>query len=150
MAQAMRAVTADFTRGQQRHDDLKAMLEARVRTLSEELHGRLRGVRTDLTARPHDGQDFGELADTDMQDEIQFALLEMKAETLNKMHEALLRLEHGRYGHCHECGGEIAAARLRALPFALRCTSCEARREVADQQAQVMARRAAPLFDLRS
>ena len=54
----------------------------------------------------------------------------MKAETLNKINEALARLEDGRYGLCFECGDEIAEARLRALPFAVRCKDCEEAREM--------------------
>lgn len=133
-----------------RYDELKAMLESRRLGLSAELNGRLRGVRDGATARPHDGRDFGEIADTDVQDEIQFTLLEMKAEILGKVNEALARLEDGRYGHCHECGDEIAAARLRALPFAVRCRDCEAERELDAMREQAAARRAVPMFDARS
>ena len=53
----------------------------------------------------------------------------MKGETLNKVNEALRRLEEGTYGNCFECGDEIAGPRLRALPFAVRCQACEERRE---------------------
>ena len=65
----------------------------------------------------------------------------MKAETLNKINEALARLEEGRYGMCFECGDEIAEARLRALPFAVRCKDCEEAREIAAQRERSMAQR---------
>ena len=130
---------------QRRYDELKHMLTARGRVLSEEVHGQLRGVRADVTARSHDGQDDGEQADTDLQDEIRLALIQLKAETLNKVNEALSRLDDGRYGWCHECAGQIAERRLRALPFAVRCTGCEQSREVASQHAQAGARRDPPL-----
>jgi hypothetical protein len=42
---------------------------------------------------------------------------------------APLRLDEGAYGNCAECETPIATARLRALPFALRCTACEGARE---------------------
>jgi DnaK suppressor protein len=72
----------------------------------------------------------------------------MKAETLNKIDEALRRLEEGTFGHCFECGEEISERRLRALPFAVRCKDCEEAREVAQQRERVMAQRrgAASLF----
>ena len=130
---------------QRRHDELTQMLTARGRVLLDEVHGQLRGVRADVTARSHDGQDDGELADNDLQDDIRLALIQLKAETLNKVNEALARLDGGRYGSCHECAAEIAERRLRALPFAVRCTRCEQPREMASQQAQVRARRDAPL-----
>ena len=74
----------------------------------------------------------GETAEVDIQEDIEFALIQMKAETLNKINEALARLDEGRYGHCYECGDEIAEARLRALPFAVRCKDCEEERENGD------------------
>jgi DnaK suppressor protein len=53
-----------------------------------------------------------------IQDDIEFALIQLKAETLNKIDMALQRIAEGNYGKCFECGDEIAEARLRALPFA--------------------------------
>jgi len=47
---------------------------------------------------------------------------------------ALRRLEEGTYGDCFECGDEIAEARLRALPFAVRCKDCEEARETAERR----------------
>ena len=149
MAQALRQTPADPRRADDRHEELKRILEARRDVLAHEVNGRLRGVRAEHEARTHAGADFGEIADTDMQDDIEFALLEMKAETLNKVQEALARLERGRYGDCHECGDEIAEARLRALPFAVRCTPCEAMRERDALRAQVDTRRMGPLFEAR-
>ena len=43
--------------------------------------------------------------------------------------QALVRLDAGKYGSCFECDEEISEQRLRALPFAVRCQSCEKRRE---------------------
>ena len=43
-------------------------------------------------------------------------------------------LDEGRYGHCYECGDEIAEARLRALPFAVRCKDCEEEMQEALQE----------------
>ncbi|WP_017669140.1 TraR/DksA family transcriptional regulator [Sandarakinorhabdus sp. AAP62] len=39
---------------------------------------------------------------------------------------ALARIEAGHYGECETCGGEIAPARLAALPTATRCIKCAA------------------------
>lgn len=38
---------------------------------------------------------------------------------------ALARFDEGTYGCCLECGGAIRIARLRALPSAERCLSCQ-------------------------
>lgn len=64
-------------------------------------------------------------ADEAIQDDIEFAFMQMKAGTLEKLIDALNRLEQEAYGNCYECHGEIAEARLTALPFAVRCKECE-------------------------
>ena len=82
------------------------------------------------------------ISEADIQEDIEFALIQMKAETLNKINDALVRLEQGDYGNCYDCGEEIAEKRLRALPFAVRCKDCEEARENAEQrQRQLAARR---------
>jgi DnaK suppressor protein len=54
---------------------------------------------------------------------------------------ALHRLEEGTYGNCFECGEEIAEARLRALPFAMRCKDCEEARETAERRERMLAQK---------
>jgi DnaK suppressor protein len=75
-------------------------------------------------------QDEGEQSEADVQTEVEFALLQMYGETLDRINEALARLEAGRYGICTDCGAAIANRRLEALPFATRCTGCEEDSEV--------------------
>ena len=49
--------------------------------------------------------------------------------TGQRLDEAMARLAAHQYGTCTVCGLEIAERRLRALPFAVRCTRCEDRRD---------------------
>lgn len=48
---------------------------------------------------------------------------------LDQVEDALVRFETGTYGLCEQCGGEIDPARLKALPHATLCLSCQQRRE---------------------
>ena len=61
--------------------------------------------------------------------DVDLAVVQMKAETVARIDAALRRVDAGTYGRCVECEEPIAFERLRALPFALRCTSCEQSRE---------------------
>jgi DnaK suppressor protein len=124
-----------------RYDELKRILEERRREIVEQLQGKIRGVRAEGAEKPHEVVDQGETSEADIQEDIEFALIQMKAETLNKINEALARLDEGRYGACFECGDEISEARLRALPFAVRCKDCEEEREVAAQRERMMSQR---------
>jgi DnaK suppressor protein len=66
-----------------------------------------------------------ESALSDVVDDLDYALVSLQAETLENIDEALDRLAAGEYGYCEDCGGEIPARRLEALPFAVRCLACE-------------------------
>ena len=132
-----------------RYDELKQMLEDRRRELMSEVQGKMRDARTD-SIKDREVFDQGESSEVDIQEDIEFALIQMKSETLNKINEALRRLDERTYGNCFECGEEIAEARLRALPFALRCKDCEEARETAEQRERMLARKgsSALYFDL--
>jgi len=126
----------------ERYDELRGMLEERRREILGEVQGRMRDVRAEGAAAPERGVvDAAETSESDIQDDIEFALIQMKSETLHKIEEALGRLEDGTYGYCFECGGEIAERRLRALPFAVRCRNCEEAREVAQTRERAMSQR---------
>jgi DnaK suppressor protein len=127
-----------------RYAELKQMLDTRRRELQAEVQGKMRDVREEGTwgGKLNEVLDAVESSEADIQEEIEFALIQMKSETLNKMNDAVARLEQGDYGNCFDCGEEIAEKRLRALPFAVRCKDCEEAREVAEQrQRQLTARR---------
>ena len=107
-----------------RYNELRKMLEERRRELMNSVQGKMRDVRS-AEGRDREVLDQGESSEVDIQEDIEFALIQMKSETLNKIDAALRRLEEGSYGDCFECGDEISGARLRALPFAVRCKDCE-------------------------
>jgi DnaK suppressor protein len=105
----------------ERYAELKAMLEER-RT---EIHQKLKSLRETLPADNEVVKDAEEQSVDDYVQDVDFALMQMKSQTLAKIDDAVRRLEQGRYGACVECGREIAAARLKALPFAAKCRECQ-------------------------
>jgi DnaK suppressor protein len=132
-----------------RYAELKRILEERRREIMSEVQGKIRDVRSESANSPTTGVlDAAETSEADIQDDIEFALIQMKAETLHKIEEALRRLEEGTFGYCFECGEEISERRLRALPFAVRCKDCEEAREMAQQRERSLSQRrgAASLF----
>jgi len=118
-----------------RYAELKQILEERRREILSEVQEKMRDVRA--VASAGDGQgvlDAEETSQADIQDDIEFALIQMKSETLHKIEEALARLDESTYGYCFECGDEISERRLRALPFAVRCKDCEEAHEIAERR----------------
>src|SRR5438477_9570728 len=128
---------------QSRYSELKQMLQERQREIQAEVQGKMRDVRSEGTwgGKLNEVLDAVESAEADIQEDLEFALVQMKSETLNKINDALVRLEQGDYGNCYDCGEEIAEKRLRALPFAVRCKDCEEVKENAEQRERQMAAR---------
>src|SRR5215208_7629213 len=131
-----------------RYAELRRILEERRREIMNAVQDKIRDVRSEGANSPaHGVLDAAESSEADIQDDIEFALIQMKAETLSKINEALSRLDEGTFGYCFECGDEISERRLRALPFAVRCKDCEESREVAEERERMIQRRgSAALF----
>ena len=56
---------------------------------------------------------------------IQLKLKQTDAKILQAIEEALRRIEKGTYGVCRDCGEEIAAPRLNAIPWTRVCITCK-------------------------
>lgn len=139
-AKTTRARHGDMNKS--RYEELRKILEERRREILSEVQEKIKDVRAEgASGMMHAVAEAGETSTAEIQDDIDFALIQMKAETLHKINEALTRLEDGTYGNCFECGEEISPKRLRALPFAVRCKDCEEARENAVQRDRVLAQR---------
>jgi DnaK suppressor protein len=123
-----------------RKADLRQILLARRLKMQNDVQSRIRDGRT---GRSVDVRDDLEHSDADSQGDIALALLQMRAEALARIDEALARLDAGKYGSCFECQTEISERRLRALPFAVRCQACEEKREQEQGRARRLAGRSA-------
>lgn len=58
------------------------------------------------------------------EEEVLTALSHSDQVELSRIDAALARMDDGSYGQCANCGEEIAAARLQAVPDAVLCVSC--------------------------
>ena len=123
-----------------RKADLRQILTDRRRELQNDVQNRIRDGRT---GRSIEVRDDLEHSDADIQGDIALALLQMRTEALARIDEALARLDADKYGSCFECQAEISERRLRALPFAVRCQTCEERREQEQGRARRLAGRSA-------
>ena len=56
-------------------------------------------------------------------------LVQQALEIVEKIEEALQRIEEGTYGKCQSCGNEIPLSRLRAIPYANLCKECKTKEE---------------------
>ena len=70
-------------------------------------------------------RDEGDQAQASERQDLSFMTRERLADRINRLTLALERINDGRYGKCDTCEGEIEPERLRALPEAVRCLSCQ-------------------------
>ena len=122
------------------YDEIRRMLMTRRRELLSEIHTNLRDARADVSEQGRYRIEAGETTEVHPEDELAFALVQMKAQVLTRINEAVSRLDEGTYGYCDECNDPIAASRLRALPFAVRCKDCEELREQSERRERMFAR----------
>ena len=111
----------------------KAFLKKARDTLEEMRAQLLRSVQQDLNevrdASKDEGMDTYDLASDARDKEINLILGDRDREKVQAIDEALGRVNDGGYGICESCEGEIAEARLQALPFTRLCVNCQADRE---------------------
>jgi RNA polymerase-binding transcription factor len=97
----------------------QVQLKEAVRSVVSERRATEAGRTADVTVQ----------ATATLDDEIQVALADRHSRQLAQIEAALERLARGQYGICHDCEEFIGLARIEALPFAHRCSACQARAE---------------------
>ena len=93
----------------------------------EDLDSRLRKITLDVAhvAGPV-SQDFAEQAVENENNEVLDALGNATRGDIEKIKQALLRMDKGEYGICQGCGEAIGKARLAAIPYSSLCIKCAA------------------------
>jgi DnaK suppressor protein len=106
--------------------ELRALLLAKRAELAgklrEEREGRIEG---NAQREKIEGTPFGDRPALSPDDEMGFAVADRRAGMLAQIDLALKKMDEGTYGRCEACDEEIKPARLRAHPFAVRCTRCQ-------------------------
>ena len=92
--------------------------------------------------------DSGELSQLDLDEDIDYTLLNMHIARLREVEGALDRLEEGTYGICEDCGTSINMERLKALPFTTCCVQCQEKREQMGQGSKLKQMKRGEKFDL--
>lgn len=118
-------------------EEIVSLLQRRGRAIEEELKKNLsralEGGVEDTTVV--DVEEGGE-SRVDVGKEMDFQVMSMRSQELKQIKDALMRIELGEYGFCEECGNSIRFERLKAMPFAQLCRSCQEEMERAGRERQ--------------
>ena len=105
---------------------IKEDLLARRRKLLDNVETNLETTRKTSDERPSDPMD---VASDSYEGDLSVSLAGRGAEEIAAINEALEKIDEGTYGKCSNCGTQIKAARLRALPYATLCVKCKEEEE---------------------
>ena len=108
-------------------DDLKKF-EYLLRVLRREVAGDIDHLEADAFSTDVErvsGDNMADVGSDAFAQEFSLELLERDGETLERIEEALARLALGTFGRCKTCNSWIGKARLKAMPYAGNCISCQ-------------------------
>jgi RNA polymerase-binding transcription factor len=133
----------------ERRADIRLLLVERQRDLLKDIQVWVRDAREEGVGTCRHATDADDTGEAELEDDLRFALINMKGELLETITEAIRRCDDRSYGYCIDCGDAIASSRLRAMPSAVRCRDCEATREAARQRERVQWQRVPSRRELR-
>ncbi len=76
-----------------------------------------------------EGMDLADKASSSYTKEFMFSKSDGDRQLLQKVVDALLRLDEGDFGKCMNCEEEVERKRLEAVPWSPFCLSCQAKAE---------------------
>lgn len=103
----------------------KGLLKLRTQILN----GGILRSSEELQIATEDLADEGDVANSVINQEINFSMRHRELNKLRAIEEALERIEEGTYGHCQECDDEIKANRLANQPWTALCITHAEERE---------------------
>jgi RNA polymerase-binding protein DksA len=108
-------------------------LLAHLQKRRNEITGQVNHLEQDLREEIADNQNMpGDMADHgsgELNQHLSVTLMENDRIELERIERAISRIEQGNYGQCEVCQKSIPMPRLKAIPWATRCISCQSRME---------------------
>jgi len=105
-----------------RLDQFKKKLEGRQQELRRLV---VRNVQDGRAADEESAQDIADKAASSYTKEFLFHQSNNDRQLLSLVEEALARIQEGTFGECVNCGNEVNAKRLEAVPWTRYCIACE-------------------------
>ena len=115
---------------QKRHEMLKKILLKKRNEVVQGLEAQMgRKLLAETGQKIDSAMDSADQSALDMDQGIDYSLLEMKYEQYKDIADAFRKLQNNTYGLCEECGQEIDIKRLQVNPLARFCITCKQKKE---------------------
>src|SRR5450432_131099 len=113
------------------------MEKKKLDSFRKKLEERQQSLRKTVSRTEEDGriadqdsaQDIADRAANSYTKEFLFSVSNNERQVLNMVESALLRIREGSFGECINCGSEINAKRLEAVPWTRYCIACQEKKE---------------------
>jgi DnaK suppressor protein len=115
---------------QKRNEILKKLLLKKRNEVVEGLETQMgRKLIRESGQKIDSAMDSADQSAMDVDQGIDYSLLEMKYDQYKDIADAFRKLENNTFGLCEECGNEISIKRLEVNPLARYCIECKTRKE---------------------
>jgi len=113
-----------------RHELLKKILLKKRNEVVDGLEAQMgRRLTREMGQKIDSAMDSADQSALDVDQGIDYSLLEMKYEQYKDIADAFRKLQNKTFGLCEECGEEIDIKRLEVNPLARFCISCKTKKE---------------------
>ena len=113
-----------------RKDQLRKILMKKRTEVVDGLEARLgEKLMREAGQKIDSAMDTADQSAQDVDQVIDYSLLEMKYEQYKDIADAIRKLNNDTFGLCEECGNEISVKRLEVAPLARYCIECKTRKE---------------------
>jgi len=121
----------------------KRLLEGKLRALLEEAEKAVNGMGHE---RSEDFPDPTDRASLESDRNFQLRIKDRERKLIQKIKEALDRIEDGTFGTCESCGKPISEKRLMARPMTTQCIECKTADEQKERLEKLRGTKAEPKF----
>jgi DnaK suppressor protein len=121
----------------------KGLLEGKIRALLEEAGKAVNGMGQE---RSEDFPDPTDRASLESDRNFQLRIKDRERKLIQKIKEALDRIEDGTFGTCESCGKPISEKRLMARPMTTQCIDCKTEDEQKERLERLRGTRETPKF----
>lgn len=113
----------------EKREYFKGVLQEEMKILLEEAEKTVSEMTADTTSFP----DPNDRATQESDRTFELRIRDRERKLLNKIREALERIDNGTFGVCEMCGEEISEARLKARPVTTLCIDCKIEQEKSER-----------------
>ncbi len=109
-------------------------LKEQLEGMKKDIYSDVEQTLTEMNAQSGNIPDPNDRASVESDRSFELRLRGRERKLMEKIDEAIARIEDGTYGICDDCGEDIAVKRLEARPVAKFCIDCKTKQEQREKE----------------